>query len=256
MVTIDVNKTISVIMSVYNKSKYLEKSIKSILNQSYKYIHLIIIDDCSTDGSREIIEKYKQTYDNVAVIYNDKNMGCYVCRNIGLIYAYGKYITFHDADDYSVEHRFSIQINTMRRNKLLISGCNIVRSNFDVIPDIDEDVMLQTIRNQKNYEYFGYATLIYDRIIFQKCGNFIERRKGMDMEYGERILFKIFNIIFSDSDSWSYYNNEKNDIYEKMNMLMYICPKMDSNNITISIPDDEFLKNKKWRDNYRMNNTE
>jgi len=248
----DINKTISVIMSVYNKSSHLEKSIRSILDQSYRHIQLIIIDDCSTDNSREIIQNYDKSHDNIIVIYNDKNMGCYFCRNIGLRHAYGKYITFHDADDYSVKHRFRIQIETMRKNKLLMTGCNIVRSKFIMIPDISDDMILSIIRGQKLGEYFGYATLIYDKKIFEICGKFIERRKGMDMEYGERILFKKYGIIFDDADSWDYYNNNKNSIYEKLNMLMYICPKMDDNNITMSIPDDDFLKEKMWREKYNL----
>lgn len=248
---LEINDMISVIMTVYNKSKYLKKSILSVLNQTYDKIQLIIIDDGSDDTSKEIIKKMEKKYNNIIAVYNDKNMGCYACRNIGLKYATGEYITFHDADDYSVRNRLELQVEHIKKNNLLLSGCNIVRSKFDTVPDIKDEMLVSTINSQNLPKYFGYATLVYHRDIFAKCGKFIEKRKGMDMEYGERMLFIYCGIIFDNRDSWSFYDKQKNNVYEKLDMLLYICPKMNNNNITMSIPDDEYLRNKEWRIEYR-----
>lgn len=247
----EVQETISVIMTVYNKSKYLEKSIQSVVDQTYDQIQFIIIDDNSDDSSKKIIKKMADLHNNIFAIYNDKNVGCYACRNIGLKYANGKYITFHDADDYSIKNRFELQIKHMIKNNLLLVGCNIARSEFDVIPNINDENLVKMLDIQKIKRYFGYATLIYNKNVFKKCGGFIEKRKGMDMEYGERILFVNYGIIFDGRDSWAFYNTQKNNIYEKMDMLLYVCPKMNNYNITTSIPDDDFLKNKEWRAKYK-----
>ena len=88
---------ISVILPVYNCEKWVERCIKSVLNQTYKNIELIIINDGSTDNSLEICKKYQK--DNVIII-NKENSGVSKTRNIGLEKAKGEYIFFIDADDY------------------------------------------------------------------------------------------------------------------------------------------------------------
>ena len=74
---------ISVIVSVYNTEKYVEKCIESILGQTYSNLELILIEDCSTDHSRKILRKYKN-YPNVILIENQKNSGLSYSRNVGL----------------------------------------------------------------------------------------------------------------------------------------------------------------------------
>lgn len=92
---------ISIVLTSYNHKEYIEKAITQILNQTYENIELIIVDDCSTDGSQEIIKKY-QNYNNVKIILLDKNLGSYVkSTNYGAKYASGKYINFAQCDDYS-----------------------------------------------------------------------------------------------------------------------------------------------------------
>ena len=89
---------VTVYITNYNYGAYLEKAVESVLNQSMKDFELIIIDDGSTDNSREIIEKYKNR-DGIRIIYQ-KNKGLNVTNNIALRTADGKYIMRLDADDY------------------------------------------------------------------------------------------------------------------------------------------------------------
>lgn len=72
---------VSVIMPVYNSEKYLNEAIQSILNQTYENIELIIIDDCSTDFSKEIIKNINS--EKINLIKNEKNMGVSFTRNLG-----------------------------------------------------------------------------------------------------------------------------------------------------------------------------
>lgn len=90
---------ISIILPVYNASKYLDECIKSILDQSYKNYEAIFVDDGSKDNSLEILRKYQKIDNRVVVIHQD-NQGVASARNIGLKYATGQYITFIDPDDY------------------------------------------------------------------------------------------------------------------------------------------------------------
>lgn len=88
---------ISIIMPVYNKEKYVEKAVESVLNQTYKNFELIIINDGSTDNSTEKCKKY---IDDRIVIIDTPNYGVSHARNVGIAVAKGDYITFLDGDDY------------------------------------------------------------------------------------------------------------------------------------------------------------
>lgn len=90
---------ISIIMPVYNKEKYLDESIESILNQTYENFELIIINDGSTDNSSSICHKFQQEDNRIKVI-DIENNGVSNARNIGLKNANGEYIQFIDGDDY------------------------------------------------------------------------------------------------------------------------------------------------------------
>ena len=91
------NPFFSIIMPVYNAEKYVEQSIKSVLNQTFTNYELIIIDDCSKDGSYSICKEFKS---NCVLVNLKENKGISYVRNFGLKKAKGKYITFLDSDDY------------------------------------------------------------------------------------------------------------------------------------------------------------
>lgn len=91
---------VSVIMSAYNSGKYISKSIDSIINQTYTNIELIIVEDCSTDNTREIIEEYKKKDNRIKVIYHTKNLGAGYSRYDGVKKITGDYTLFVDSDDY------------------------------------------------------------------------------------------------------------------------------------------------------------
>lgn len=91
---------VSIVIPVYNTEKYLERSLSSVIKQTYADLEIIIINDCSSDGSSEIIEKYRSMDDRIKVYTNETNLGAYHVRIQGMEYASGKYIGFLDSDDY------------------------------------------------------------------------------------------------------------------------------------------------------------
>ena len=94
------HKKISVIMPVYNAEKYLSIAIESILNQTYKNIELICVDDCSSDNSLKIIENYQKQDARIRIIKNEENSGPGISRDKGIDVATGKYVAFIDSDDF------------------------------------------------------------------------------------------------------------------------------------------------------------
>ena len=102
---------ISIIMSVYNGSRYLRESIESILNQTYRDFEFIIFDDASTDDSASIIESYNDP--RIVFIKNDKNYGLTLNLINGVQLAKGKYIARIDSDDVAFDKRLERQIDYM-----------------------------------------------------------------------------------------------------------------------------------------------
>ncbi len=99
---LDEDKIFSVVMACYNSEDYLDETINSLIGQSFSFgsnIQLILVDDGSTDNTREICEKYQNQYpDNITYVYQE-NQGQGAARNLGLKYVKGKYVNFLDSDD-------------------------------------------------------------------------------------------------------------------------------------------------------------
>lgn len=116
---------LSVIMAMFNEERYIKSTIESILNQTYNNYELIIVDDNSTDKSREICESFR---DPRIRIYSkgDRQKGAAESRNIAIKKAEGEYIIIHDADDYSEPTRFEIQVAKALENPgKRVVGCSV-----------------------------------------------------------------------------------------------------------------------------------
>ena len=112
---------VSVIMSVYNSSKYLAAAINSILKQDYKKFEFIIINDASNDESEYLIKSFNDS--RIIYIKNKNNIGLASSLNIGISIAKGKYIIRMDADDESIKNRIGIQVKYMEKNlKIGVAG--------------------------------------------------------------------------------------------------------------------------------------
>lgn len=117
---------LSVIVPVYNSEKYIERCLNSIINQSYKNIEIIVVDDCSTDKTSSIIQNLF-IYDNRLVyIKLEKNVGVGNARNIGVENATGKYIGFVDSDDWVDSNMYYYLINACESNNTQIAMCGIL----------------------------------------------------------------------------------------------------------------------------------
>lgn len=116
----EITKKISVIMPVYNAEGYLQRSIRDLLRQTYRYFELILVNDGSTDGSRQILQKFQEMDGRVRVL-DQKNAGAGSARNTGFSYAAGEYAMFLDADD-----RFSPTMLERAISEAEIAGTDIL----------------------------------------------------------------------------------------------------------------------------------
>ena len=116
---------VSIVVPVYNVEKYLNRCLNSLVNQDYKNIEIIIVNDGSPDNSQMIIDKYKKEYSNVIKAFKKKNEGLSEARNFGLKKATGDYIAFIDSDDYVETNMISEMIKCASKNNSDIVVCDI-----------------------------------------------------------------------------------------------------------------------------------
>ncbi|MGM9850499.1 MAG: glycosyltransferase family 2 protein [Bacilli bacterium] len=114
------NDLITIIVNAYNEEKHIKKCVDSILNQTYKNIEILIINDGSTDNTLNIIKKYK---DKRIRVISTENKGLSLSRNVGLDNSNGKYIYFLDADDFIEKDTIEYLYNLIKKNKSDMSTC-------------------------------------------------------------------------------------------------------------------------------------
>lgn len=154
---------VSIIMPSYNSGKYIEESIKSIQAQTYSEWELIIVDDCSTDNTVEIITDFLVD-ERIRFLKNDKNSGAAVSRNYALREAQGKWIAFLDSDDVWLPEKLDKQLKFMQDNNYKFSCTDYrIRLNGEWLPYVNTGPKIVTKRKLYQYCYFSTITVIYDR---------------------------------------------------------------------------------------------
>nr|WP_321262364.1 glycosyltransferase family 2 protein [uncultured Sphaerochaeta sp.] len=176
-----VKDLVSVIIPVYNAEKFLQATLHSVINQTYKNIEIVIVDDCSTDNSAEIIRHFISNQIEIVYYLQDKNRGAGAARNKALELARGQYVAFLDSDDIWLFEKIERQISLMKEKRT--GFC------YAAIEMIDENNQIvktkRKIKETCDYHYLlrntiiATSTVIIDRIIL---GDFKMplRRGGQD----------------------------------------------------------------------------
>ncbi|MBD2260573.1 glycosyltransferase [Pseudanabaena sp. FACHB-2040] len=107
---------VSVVMTAFNSSAYLSEAVESILNQTFSDFEFIVIDDCSTDDTWEILSSYAARDERISLVRNEENLGTAKSSNKGLCLAKGEYIARFDSDDIALPNRLQEQVKYMESN--------------------------------------------------------------------------------------------------------------------------------------------
>lgn len=158
------NELVSIITPSYNTGQYIAKTIESVLDQTYENWEMIIVDDCSTDNTDEIISQYLAD-NRIKYIKKNKNSGAAISRNIALKEAKGKWIAFLDSDDLWLPNKLEKQVEFMKKNNYKFSYTRYSEINQD---GIETNVHIAgpkriTERSMYNYCWVGCLTVMYDR---------------------------------------------------------------------------------------------
>lgn len=165
------NETVSVITPVYNVAKFIEKTLASIIAQSYTDIEIVIVDDCSVDNSGEIIERYSSKYPNIVYHKQDANQGAAVARNTALTLACGRFVAFLDGDDLWCESKLEKQLAFLKEKDAAIT-CTAM----DCI-DADSNPLntVRTVKEKISYKFLLKNTMISTSTVLidrNKTGDF------------------------------------------------------------------------------------
>lgn len=156
------NELVSIIMPSYNTGKYIEESIKSVQAQTYQNWELIIVDDCSSDNTDEVVASFKD--ERIVYLKNEVNVGAAVSRNRALREAKGRWIAFLDSDDLWNSRKLESQVRFMEGNGYAFSYTNYEEINEESKPTGVKVTGPKCItrRGMYNYCWPGCLTVMYD----------------------------------------------------------------------------------------------
>ena len=171
---------VSVIIPTYNRESTIKKSIDSVLQQTYKDLELIIVDDGSTDNTGQIINGYQDS--RLHYIKAEKRGGANKARNIGIVNAKGEYIAFQDSDDIWEKDKLEKQVRVLQENKQIdgvfcrhmyyfANGKMISTPNKKFTKDLLQEKLKETLARGN---VIGTPTLIVRKSCFDKIGMFDE----------------------------------------------------------------------------------
>ena len=170
------NKKISVIVAVYNTEKYVERCLNSLLNQTYQNLEIIVVEDGSTDNSKEVLKKYSHN-DKVKLIYNKKNSGLSYSRNIGLENATGSYIGYIDSDDYVDLDYYEKLMQSIIDTKAEIAICDI--------KVVDEDTNTEVISRCCNNDEFTVYNVVDNGLAASACNKLFKKELISKYKFAE-----------------------------------------------------------------------
>jgi glycosyltransferase involved in cell wall biosynthesis len=195
---------VSVLMTAYNREKYISEAIESVLASSYKNFELIVVDDVSKDRTVEIARQYAAKDERVKVFVNRNNLGDYPNRNKAASYAIGKYIKYVDADDYIYPWGLEMLISMMEANPLAGWGlCSLAQIKSEPYP------VLKSPYEAYRHAYFGPGLFhkaplssIIKRDIFNFVSGFSNMRMVGDFEMWHRLALDYPVLLMPDGIVW------------------------------------------------------
>ena len=212
------NKLISVIIPVFNVEKYLERCIKSIINQTYKNLEILLINDGSTDKSIEICHRYLE-FDSRIILLNKENGGLSSARNLGIDKAKGEYISFVDSDDFIHELMYETLVSNLEKNDCDIS----IIESFDVIEDKDFIFELKNTNNSIVYSKEEAIANYLDGNFIPAWGKLYRKELFESIRFPIGILNEDEAIMIRVFDSCT-----RNIVYQDIKLYFYLRRKSGS----------------------------
>ena len=206
------NALISIVVPVFNKSLYLKGLLESLKNQKYKNCEFILVNDCSTDDSREIIQSYLTNDDRFILIDNDFNIGVSSSRNKGLKAARGFYVGFVDADDVVDSDYVSYMVEKGNNADVLMCGASSIDENGDFIKEIKnpfkQDCTINGLEVWQNFQWILCSApwnKLFKRELIDRKNVLFENIKGPeDLLFNFKIIDKSTTVFVTNNSLYNY----------------------------------------------------
>lgn len=219
---------LSVVIPVYNTEQYLPRCIDSLINQTYKNIEFIFVNDCSPGNAEEIIKKYQEQDSRIKYVTYDKNRGLFRARMAGAEKAKGEYIAFMDSDDYATLDFYNTLIKCAEeKNAEIAVGKTIFKnvSNIDSVRNLHDECFLFDKIEGENVRkaYFGQKGLcfswhtvwnkIYKKDLWDKCFPYYKKIDTHlimteDIAFSSLLFYNAKSVATVENDGYFYCENE------------------------------------------------
>ena len=208
---------VSIIMPAYNSARFIRESIDSVLAQTYTEWELLIVDDCSTDNTKEVVQSYSD--ERIHYFKTPHNSGSGVARNMGIEAAKGRYIAFIDGDDWWYPEKLERQIAFMQDNKYDFTCTWYEDAREDLTPyHISRPHDTQNLKYMRFGNEVGTPGVIFDTYRFGKV--FMPNyRKAQDWGLWLRILNKVDYLHVCPFVSFKYRHNADSATHNKWKMF-------------------------------------
>lgn len=226
-----VKKKISVIIPVYNVEHYLPKCIESVINQTYEWLEIILINDGSTDSCGLICDKYALEDPRILVI-NKVNGGQSSARNVGLDSATGFYIAFLDSDDWIDPGMYQTLVDLLEKYDADISSCGLkeiyhytkyVESSSGAITIYDRIGAINSLVESTKSVRFEVWNKIYKREIIGNL-RFKEKQIFEEVYFHQKIFLKLKSLVFVDLPFYNYLKvrqGNTNSSFSEIKLLLF-----------------------------------
>jgi glycosyltransferase involved in cell wall biosynthesis len=201
---------VSVLMTAYNREKYIAEAIESVLASTYQNFELIIVDDCSTDKTVEIAKSYEAKDNRVKVYINESNLGDYPNRNKAASFAKGKYLKYLDSDDTMTLNCLDRMVGEMEKHP----DCAFGMSSKSI-----SEVRVHYPENSYRTHFFergildvGPSATIIRKDIFNKENGFWELRCVSDFEFWLRLALE-YSMLEFEKDMIYWREHDQQEIY-------------------------------------------
>lgn len=238
------NPLISVIVPIYNVEKYLARCVDSIVNQTYKNLEIILVDDGSPDRCPQMCDDYAEKDSRIKVVHK-KNGGLSDARNAGMAVATGKYISFIDSDDYVSDDFFECLLDVMNKENSDIAECSVVKfyedNRFD---EFSDDLSVKTYDTQD-----AMSALIAENPFHQHVWN-----KLYKTELVKDIPYAVGKL--NEDEFWTYRVFGRANKVARLNKTMYYYFQRNSSimGVGYNIRRLDALEGKANRQKYIENN--
>lgn len=223
LINADEQPLVSVLMTSYNREKYIGEAIESVLQSSYSNFELIISDDASKDNTVKIARAYAEKDKRVKVYINPNNLGDYPNRNKAASYASGKYLKYVDADDYIYPWGLELLMKTMEQ--FPEAGWGLC--SMDPLKDKPYPILLSPqeayLLNYTQLSIFHKAPLsaIIKRDVFIMAGGFASIRMAGDYEMWHRLAQKHHVVLMPHGIVWYRTHGEQEISQYKLYLKVY-----------------------------------